>query len=229
MCMLQKIRNLNIDRRYPLSILAATALIVVLDLMIVPIFRNQNLWGSYREAAVSHIIVGDIAFALGAGLVGLLVVSHLGLPIWWSHNDEHSSQISLIVIVLGASLVLINLIMYMTNLDQLASCSFLTMFAPKTAIALSLRAALTEEIFLRLFLFPAIAWVVMHFLKRELSLIIGGVVSSVYFGLIHPGFFLAFFVGLALVYIYYYKGLLPAMIVHFLADAAPFVYLAVIM
>jgi membrane protease YdiL (CAAX protease family) len=41
------------------------------------------------------------------------------------------------------------------------------------------------------------------------------------FGLIHPGFVLAFLMGLALAYIYLQVGLLPAMIVHFLGDLVP--------
>ncbi|MBU7009856.1 MAG: CPBP family intramembrane metalloprotease [Theionarchaea archaeon] len=83
----------------------------------------------------------------------------------------------------------------------------------------------TIAVSFRLFLFPVIAWAVAYFLhSQDASLITGALVSSFFFGLIHPGFgfITVFLIGLALVYIYYHRGLLPAMIAHSFTDAIPF-------
>lgn len=67
-------------------------------------------------------------------------------------------------------------------------------------------------------------WGVLRLLgSKRAPLIIGAVMPTFFFGLTHGGFLSAFFIGLALVYVYHQRGLLPAMIVHFFADAIPYV------
>jgi hypothetical protein len=48
-------------------------------------------------------------------------------------------------------------------------------------------------------------------------------VPTFFFGVTHPGFLSAFFIGLPLVYVYHPRGLLPAMVVHSFTDAIPYV------
>lgn len=96
-------------------------------------------------------------------------------------------------------------------------------------MALAFRAAQNEEVIFRFFLFPLVAWGVRHFVRsRRVSLVTGAMASSLFFGLIHPGFFPAFLMGLALVYIYHQRGLLPAMVVHFFTDAIPYVLVSLL-
>ncbi len=91
------------------------------------------------------------------------------------------------------------------------------------AFFLSLRAGITEEVVFRLFLLSLSAWITLRiFHNRRGAIGVGVLVSSLLFGLIHPGFILAFLMGLAMAYIYLEAGLLPAMLVHFLGDFVPF-------
>jgi membrane protease YdiL (CAAX protease family) len=113
------------------------------------------------------------------------------------------------------------------NQDE-QSASWLTSLTPETAIALSFRAALSEEIIFRFFLFPLATWLSKHFIKsHQASLVVGAMASTLAFGFIHgAGFAVALLTGLVLIYIYHQRGLLLAMIVHFFADMVPFVLLS---
>ncbi len=58
--------------------------------------------------------------------------------------------------------------------------------------------------------------------SQRAPLVVGALTSALVLGLIHPSFWSVFMIGLALTYIYYQRGLLPAMIVHFFTDAIPY-------
>jgi hypothetical protein len=99
----------------------------------------------------------------------------------------------------------------------------LTALSPEIAIVGWFCAVWCEETLWRFFLFLVVAWAFTHLLRsHRASLVIGPVVPTFFLRLIHPGFWSEFLIGLALVYIYYHGGLLPAMIVHFFTDAIPF-------
>lgn len=209
-------------------ICAAVALILAADIAAMPLL--QPILGP-----LTPLFVNDVLLYLAAGVVGLYCASRLGSPHWWRPGTDSDSQAqqTLLTLLLGVAVVAANTFITVVYRDQAVQAApWITLLTPRTALALSFRAALTEEIFFRLFLFPLIAVILLYFLhSKEISLIIGAFVSSLVFGLLHlpSGFFLAFFVGLALVYIYYQRGLVPAMVVHFFADAIPFVILSVIL
>ena len=124
-----------------------------------------------------------------------------------------------------------NTLVNLTYLNQATQLPYwLTLLIPETAVALSLRAALTEEIVFRLFLFLLATWVIERFIhSQKRSMIVGAVASAFMFALMHgSGFAVAFPLGLALVYIYHRGGLLPAMIVHFFADAIPSALISIV-
>ena len=170
-----------------------------------------------------------------AGLAGLFFSRRVGCPLWWrSHkNSLRLGRSTYITVALGLSVVIgnsaFNFAFYMADPDQaLRVAPWIVLLNPERAIALSFRAALNEEMLFRFFLFPLVTWAILYFKQsQKVSLVIGGLISSTAFGFIHgAGFITAFLVGLALVYIYYQRGLLSAMAVHFLADAVPFLLIS---
>jgi len=144
-------------------------------------------------------------------------------------------QKTYIVALLGLLVVIcnavLNLVFYVAYRDQASQVSpWLILLTPETALALSFRAALNEQVVFRLFLFPLILLIIRYFThSQKASLVIAGLASAGLVGFIHPGFVQAFLIGLALIYIYYERGLLPAMITHFFADTIPLVLISLML
>jgi hypothetical protein len=213
-----------------ISIIFGATLVVVMDVAVMPI-----LVGYYHQVS-AIVFFNDFAVVLLAGLAGILIASHVGSPLWWRHsiNSSKLGRATHITAVLGFSIVIINtvvnIVYFSGNRNNALQVSpWLALLTPETALAVSFRGALNEEVLFRLFLFPLIARVLRRFVhSQQLSLVTGAFASSIVVGFIHPGFVMTFLVGLALVYVYYRSGLLSAMTVHFFADAIPFVAISVI-
>ncbi len=209
------------------SIFAVSALVVVTDLALLPIFNIYN-------QSFTATLVYDFSMVFLTGLAGLLLAPRVNCPVWLRKSDASSSsgrEIS-VPVLLGLSLVAGNTLVQLVSINQAVELApWLSLLTPQTAIALSLRAALNEETIFRLFLFPLVAWMLAR-LKRSprTSLIVGALASAVAFGLIHPpsGFLLSFIAGIIFIYIYHKRGLLPAMTAHFFADAIPLVLTSMI-
>jgi membrane protease YdiL (CAAX protease family) len=204
----------------PLSILVVSALIVAVDGIFDPFLPY------YDQASKGRIILNNVLFVLPAGLLGLYFASHMELP-WWWRSDENSKrwQVSHIVIILGIFLVIINTFLNLSSPDRVTLNPLFASVTLKRAIGLSWHAGLVEETFFRLFLFSFVAWVIDRiFHSRKPALIIGAAMSTFIFALFHStsAHAVAFVLGFAILYIYYKSGLLPAMVVHFFADAVPF-------
>lgn len=214
--------------RASIHILLVAALVVVADLALVPIFQVSGYLPSQAPTIV--VLAWDFGVVLAAGLAGLFLAPRVGSPVWWRPGDGSPASrratlitvlLSLLVVAYNTLSVVIYAVIYP---DQMAAgAPWIIALTPGRAIALAFRAALNEETVFRLFLFPLVGRGVGHFLRSQrASLIIGALVSALAFGLIHPGFWSAFLIGLAFVYIYHQRGLLPAMVVHFFTDAIPY-------
>jgi len=218
---------MSVKVRNPISILMVAAMVVAADVAVMPILR-QSL---YRRASPTTIFAFDFSSVLLTGLAGLFFAPRVGSPCWWRPGDNSpaSWKVTFIAALLGLAVVVSNTLIFVANRNQVAQqAPWLTSLTRETASALALRATLTENIVFRLFLFPLAAWVVGQFIRSQrTSLIVGALGSALMFGFIHPGFVVAFLAGLALNYIYYQRGLLPAMMVQFFGDAIPFVLLSI--
>lgn len=209
------------------SILVVSALVVVTDLALLPIFNIYN-------QSLTATLVYDFSTVFLTGLTGLLLAPRVNCPIWLrkSNASSNPSRETSVPILLGLSLVAGNTLIQLVSLNQAVELApWLTLLTPQTAIAISLRAALNEETIFRLFLFPLVAWIVARFKRSpRTSLVVGALASTVAFGLIHPpsGFLLSFIAGIIFIYIYHKRGLLPTMTAHFFADAIPLVLTSVI-
>ncbi len=146
--------------------------------MLVPFYCCQ-VSGPLNRSTMAEIFLGNIAIYLGAGVAGLYFASRLNLPLWcrWNSGSPDSRKISFIALLLGLGAIAINTLYMLSSLDQIQASDqshWLFCLTPGTAAALSFKAALTEEIFFRLFLFSVITWVLDHFFRhRESSLALG--------------------------------------------------------
>jgi membrane protease YdiL (CAAX protease family) len=212
------------------SIVAVATLVVMADTVAMPIV-SKYLYGS---ASATIVFVSDFGIVLFAGIAGLFLAPRLGCPFWWraGNGSPASRRMTLLTALLGLVVVASNALALLVYRDQVAHANvapWMALLTPARAVALAFRAALNEEIFFRLFLFPGTAWVVGHFIPtRQASLLTGVLVSAIVYGVMHPGFLMAFLVGCAFSYIYYRLGLLPAMVVHFFTDAIPFTLLSLL-
>jgi membrane protease YdiL (CAAX protease family) len=227
-CIWQRDMKINTRVRAAIPILLVAALVLLADLAVMPILQAAGYVPAQIPTAA--VLIWDFGFVLVAGLAGLFLAPRVGSPIWWRQGDSSrtSRRATLFPVVLGLVVVAYNSLSVvgytLAHPDQMAAlAAWSTALTPRSAIVLAFRAALNEEIVFRLFLFPLVAWIAGRLMRsRRIALVIGALASAFAFGLIHPGFFAAFVVGLAFVYIYYRRGLLPAMIVHFFADAIPY-------
>jgi hypothetical protein len=215
-----------------LSFFAVAVLVVAVDAMLMPILVRF-----YLQAGIALVLIYDFSVTLMAGWAGVFLARRDDLPVLWrSSNDSPVLRqktyiivfLSLFVVICNAVL---NLVYYVAYYDQALQVSpWLISLTPEIALALSLRASLNEQVVFRLFLFPLIWLIIRYFThSQKASLVIAGLASAMLVGLIHPGFVQAFLIGLALVYIYYQRGLLPAIVVHFFADAVPLVLISLML
>jgi len=153
--------------------------------------------------------------------LGLIIAERIALPTWW--KKERTKESNLWASLLGAILVVANTaIHYYSRSQALGSAPWLGTLDLTQAFFLSLRAGVTEEIVFRLFLLCFAVWGTLRVShSRPWAICAGVLVSSLLFGLIHPGFALPFLVGIVMAHIYLQAGLLPAMVVHFLSDFLP--------
>ena len=226
---------MNARVRAAIAISVVAALVVTCDVVLMPILQVAKYVPS--KAPTVAVLVWDFGTVLVAGLAGLFLAPRVGSPIWWRQGDSSrtSRRATLFPVVLGLAVVAYNSLSVvgytLSHPDQMAALAPWTIaLTPGEAIALALRAALNEEIIFRLFLFPLVAWIAGHLVRsKRIALLIGALASGFAFGLIHPGFWSAFMIGLALVSIYHQRGLLPAMIVHLFTDAIPYTLVSVLL
>jgi len=210
----------------PLSIFIGVALIAAMDTMLGSVF--SSVW----NVSVSKQITIELVCILPGGLLGLFFASRMGFPWWWRPSDGSIKErwVSAITIILGAGFICINVLSVPLGTAADHPLLQVTPFTTKIALAVSLRAALNEEIFFRLFVFSVAAWAINRVIhSRDGAIMIGAVVSAFLYALLHtPRGGMIFPVGLLFIYIYYKRGLLPVMVIHFFADAIPLVLLSII-
>lgn len=190
------------------------------------------------DVSVATALIAVACLYIFFGIVGMWAASRLDLPVWWRSRDSEKFSKKALIIALGVVIVVLNMVVNVGSVVQMAGhpdvveSSHWISITPRTAVALSLHAAVTEEILFRLFFFSA-AWTASHFLRsKKDALITGAVISCFLFGLMDPGvpwFLFAFVLGFPMIYIYSRRGLIPVMVIHFLADSIPFVIISVIL
>lgn len=197
------------------------AIIIAIDVELADYF-SQKL--NYQ---FSNVLFGDILIVLITGYLGKYMAAKNGFPLWWKQDKEISLIKRLVILfILGMVVIVSNSLTYYHNDNIIMVIPWLNFSSLKEPIYISLRAGLQEEVIYRLFIFTLSAFILKKFVSSErVPIIVGIIVSAVLFGVFHTGFYFAFIIGLILGYIYYSFGLIPVILIHFLADAIPFTLL----
>lgn len=194
---------------------------------------NMGL-SSFFMMKLNKEITGQVLFdvftiILTVGL-GFYLATKVNFPLWWKRDCEKSLAKQLIILILlGLAVIIPNTVIYYFNQNTVAAIPWTNFTNLKEPILLAMRAGLQEEIIFRLFLFTLITYAatkIVHSTRK--SIVIGIAISSLLFGMMH-GFYpnFAYISGGILAYIFYKNGLIPAMIIHFLADVIPWILLIV--
>lgn len=180
----------------------------------------------YNNTTVAQSL-NDFLIIAVTGCLGVAFAGKSKLPVWTAKISENKKH-NLGIILLGFIAIAVNTIIFINSQQQALEVSpWLNQLTPLSALIISIRAALTEEIIFRLFFISAIMLFINKFMSStKVPLILGVIIASVIFGSIHPGFLLAFVYGVVLSYIYINSGLIMVFIIHFFADFIPFLLVA---
>lgn len=160
--------------------------------------------------------VRDLITLVIAMVAGRYLTKKLDLPLWWRRIESISLRkqifnLTVIGLILSVTTYLSNYFFSGTIEGSWVSYSI----NEKEILLISLRAGIQEEILFRLFTFSFITFLLNKKMDSKKSMIIGALMSSVLFGLMHyPNFSYPFFIGLIFVYLYCYNGLAPVIIMH---------------
>jgi len=201
------------------------------------ILSDINLSDEQLPTSLANIVFYFIIFVL-CSYAGIFFASKNGFITLISASlmpfRKKILQFLLYGLLGGIVLGCINTVVFKLSLDSSNLPEWLNSFKSiKDTFVLSVRAALMEETIFRLFLFSGITWfslLILHkLLKKEkhqlfmTSIIIGIVVSSLSFGLMHgSGFLYSSFMGVLLCIIYYKGGFESAIIAHFMGNFISF-------
>ncbi|VUT25280.1 MAG: CAAX amino terminal protease self- immunity [Candidatus Methanolliviera sp. GoM_oil] len=199
-------------------------IVLICDLRVVSVLNPSHFVSDYFYYAL------DFLFVFLSCFFGLTVASWINLPKLWVKENLIDPEKFVVYIVLLLFIAGLNFLSYYSNpgiiKDVLKDMPFLrelSKLGSSGALALSLRAGVNEEILFRLFGISLVTFLLTKIkVKREGSLVVAIVISSIFFGLIHPSFPHYFFFGLLFGFLYIQYGLVPVMIFHFLADFSQF-------
>lgn len=210
--------------------LKADILVIAFSIAIINIGLVSFIQDKLNEGIFEKILA-DIIIIVIVGFIGKHFASKVGFPLWWYRNMSVSFKKQFFVLImLGLVIIIPNTLIYYFNQNYVSTVSWLNFSNFKEIVLLSLRAGLYEEILFRLFVFTLVTCLVTKVIKsKQKSIIMGIIISSFIFGLIHGGVNIqASIFGGTLAYIYYKNGLVPAIIIHFLADAIPWTLLYIL-
>lgn len=198
------------------DVLSTAIIVLFLDVFLIGYFSMTDAYNNHTPVAV------DVLLVILAILLGRKTVKLMDFPVWQKkYYWEIDKRQFLISVLIGSCIILLNaMVLLNSDISSIAWLKFSKFHQP---YLLALRAALTEELLYRFFIFSFIAEIVCRvFNSRAFGIISGTLISSFLFGLLHQGFYLSFVFGLGLCYIYKNNGLIFVMGVHFLADFIPF-------
>lgn len=169
-------------------------------------------------------LVTDLLIITVAALIGKQCAPKIDSPVWWRRDKSQSTEKQLFLLAIyGTTIIALNTIIYYSYPSSLTEISWFRFTNLRELILTAFRAGLFEEILFRFCIFTTITYFAFGLLNsRKKSIVIGIIISSLLFGLMHGGFnIIAMLMGAALAYIYYSYGLIPVIIIHFLANAIP--------
>lgn len=198
-----------------LDALSIAIVVCILDLFLYSYFLQANIGDA------NTLIFADVIIVFLAAVIGRRFAKDSGLPVW---RRSHYSKNVYISVLIGICIISLNTyILCSYNTDEISWLKFASAYQP---LFLAIRAAITEEVVFRLLIFSFIIKLANKISKsNNVCFILGALISAAIFAMLHNGSFISFIFGIGLCYIYMNTGLIPAMIVHFLADAFPFLWI----
>lgn len=173
----------------------------------------------------------DILLLLFCGLFGIKLANKLNLSIYYPDKEKiNSRKLIYIIIYLSVLVVIVNEFSWLIYSKSNILPYWVTKLNFVTAISISLRAAIYEEIIFRLFVITFLIYYFRKIMSEFKSVLTSILISSIIFSfLFHSGSIISLANGLLLGMIYYNIGLMPAIVVHFFADVIPFITLTILL
>ncbi|MDQ7795029.1 MAG: CPBP family intramembrane glutamic endopeptidase [bacterium] len=216
--------------------MSALVWLAVLAALLMAVNRTlaTSLPGELWRPAGDLLIVSVAAMVLAAShMSDTPLEKSLGLPIMLRKPDHRMPRLVPVrtkVVVSLAFIAAIAVIQVPWVLQHLGQLGEMTRHAgelwrgvlssPTTALLVSLRAGINEEILFRLLLGTGVFWVMSHFITVRSRLVwASAAVSGALFCMaLHPYNVLAALAGTWLGFVYLEEGLIPAVFLHFLID-----------
>lgn len=179
--------------------------------------------------SIIRLSLSDTIILLICGFIGLVLADKLNLFIYNPSKEfiKGSSKTVSLILLLSILLVTANEISWVLYSKTGVLPEWALGLNFPSAILISARAAIYEEIFFRLFLMTTIIYLLKNIISYKKSVLIGISVSALIFSVsIHSGSMISFASGLLLGFIFINTGIIPAILLHFVADAVPFITLA---
>ena len=203
--------------------------ILVLFVLIIPILNyllKDIIDFSYP---ISKQSLFDIAVLLVSGFFGLVLANKLNLFIYYPSKEfiKNSLKTIFFILFLGLLLIAANEISWILYSKNGVSPAWIEKLNFNTAILISIRAAIYEEILFRLFLITVIIYYLKNIISYRKSAFISVLISAFIFSVsFHSGSIISFASGLLLGFVYLSTGIIPSILLHFMADAVPFITLS---
>ncbi len=171
----------------------------------------------------------DIVVLLASGSFGLVLADKLNLFVYYPSKEFIKSSFKMVFLILFLGLLLIatNEISWILYNKSGVLPAWAEKLDFNTAILISTRAAIYEEILFRLFLITALIYFLKNIISYRKSVFMSVFVSAFIFSVsFHSGSTISFASGLLLGFVYLNTGIIPAILLHFMADAVSFITLA---
>lgn len=206
-------------------ILIISIIILIIDIKIIPIIFVKN--------DLKTIVFIDFIATMVCGIYGLNIALNLNLPTYYiSYESNEEKSITSQVIFVSILIIIFNTFFWVASYSEsIQSINWFNMTKIYEVILVSLRAALIEEVIYRLFIFSFIILLLKGIFnkfqikssRKKITMISGFITSIIFSVFNHSNSIIAFILGgILITYIYYKKGLLVSMLVHFLGDLIPF-------
>ncbi|MFA5815332.1 MAG: CPBP family glutamic-type intramembrane protease [Bacteroidales bacterium] len=173
----------------------------------------------------------DSLIMLLIGFSGVILIRYTKTPFLFYNDDDpkESKKSWLLLLLLSMLLIALNAVIWYNSKEQIQSIGWVKSLTPINSILISIRAGITEEVIFRFFLFSLLLLVFAKIIHSKILIfLICSIISALAFAfLLHSGSIVSLVAGIILSYIYYKKGLLPAIIVHFLGDFIPFLMISI--
>ncbi|MFZ5966846.1 MAG: CPBP family intramembrane glutamic endopeptidase [Bacillota bacterium] len=182
----------------------------------------------YPENPLIIMTVFDVLMTSILGIFGVIIANYVNIAVFDAGKEaKEDHRLLQQLFLLGLVITAVNTYIWLISYEEVIQYVYwVKMLTPLKAIFLSLRAAIIEEVIFRVFLFSLLLGTAKRILKNNerTIAIFSSLITSVLFAfMLHGGTNISFAVGVVLSYVFYKRGLVPVMLIHFVGDVIPLV------